>query len=256
MRGEYCLSGFLFYSPPSGVRKGASSRLNSPTSSEPMSSAGHTFRYAIHIPSTSSAHHPDPMGRGFSSFPHILFPSTTLTGNSGYVLNSHAIDLTALGVISSACWSEIGAIPSASSTLETTGPSSSEATVTGMALNTIFPNGVAVHNAYQIYWEASDVPNLSPTPPNISCDGILSTWVPGESVVASTCPDYTNVTEHPHLEGVGFLMIGLPIICGLLILACFGCCFYHSRNNRRERRLAITAAPSRAERTEQTDNLS
>ncbi|KAK1764331.1 hypothetical protein QBC33DRAFT_497975 [Phialemonium atrogriseum] len=140
------------------------------------------------------------------------------------------------------CASEIGETPSVPTTAEGTVSETtvSEATVTERALLTYYPNGVAVHNVYEITWQASDRPTLTPMPPDIPCNDTLRTWVPGSPVAPSSCPTYTNKSEHLPDGPYQFLMIGLPIICILLICACCGTCFHYSRKDRKKQRVLRT----------------
>lgn len=158
--------------------------------------------------------------------------SLRLTRNSGYDLDRPAINLTTVGISSPACVSQIGVPPSAAATVTKRDASHSSPT--------FCPDGVQVHKAYHITWEASDRSTLSPIPPDLSCSTIVPKWVPGQSL-AYSCPTYTNVPEHGSLPSAPvffFLVVGLPLIAVTFFGACGGYCSYRIRKERRQRVVA------------------
>jgi hypothetical protein len=103
------------------------------------------------------------------------------------------------------------------------------------------PTDVLVHNAYRISWQPSDTPTLTPQPPAVTCDGGISVWVPGSPVTSSACPTHYNDSPISNTTG-NFLRIGLPIILVFLIAGCAGTCWYHSRKERRKKRMRAARA--------------
>ncbi|KAK4186214.1 hypothetical protein QBC35DRAFT_348241, partial [Podospora australis] len=75
-----------------------------------------------------------------------------------------------------------------------------------------------VHNEWFISWASSDVPSLTPAPPQPACStSRIPTWIPGDNAVdlGSPCTGTPNndVPSHQKDAGVAlFLMIGLPLI--------------------------------------------
>jgi hypothetical protein len=112
----------------------------------------------------------------------------------------------------------------------------------------LYPNGLRVHNAWHISWEASDVVTLSPPPPRLPCPtSVLSTWVPGATVdpnlLGSACDSNNDGTSHmseSETRVFWFLVIGLPIILLTLVATCFGVWCHR----RRKARKAKTQTPA------------
>lgn len=128
-----------------------------------------------------------------------------------------------------ACVSAIGvkAISSTTSATETLPP---------------FPNGIQIHNAYQISWDETDKPTLSPTPPDFShgCSATLSMWIPGKSIDPLPCNN--NGFDGGGAKkgaGIAFIMIGIPVIVAALIATCCGFYFRNSRKKRRAREQSL-----------------
>ncbi|KAK4034124.1 hypothetical protein C8A01DRAFT_19032 [Parachaetomium inaequale] len=99
-------------------------------------------------------------------------------------------------------------------------------------------DSIHLHNAWHISWASSDIPSLSPAPPQLGCTtGVaIFSWVPGAKVdsMADMC---SRGEEHPNFDGLPFLMIGLPIIVIVIAASCFGmCCYYSHRPPRRDER--------------------
>ncbi|KAK0129128.1 hypothetical protein ONS95_001066 [Cadophora gregata] len=143
---------------------------------------------------------------------------------SGYSLGDAGVELTSLDTL--ACISAIGvsATPTPTTTM-TAAPS--------------FPNGVQIHNAYQISWDATDRTRLSPTPPILAKDGCsqtLSVWVPGESVSSLPC----SIENGPGGGSGGSggsntaLIYGLAITFPVVFVALLSTCVcIHYRNKRK-----------------------
>ncbi|PVH82685.1 hypothetical protein DL98DRAFT_586281 [Cadophora sp. DSE1049] len=96
-----------------------------------------------------------------------------------------------------------------------------------------FPNGVQIHNAYHISWDATDTATLSPTPPNLvkyGCSPTLSVWVPGETVSSLPCSIENASGGGRNLALTLALGITLPIVFVALICTCI--CI-HYRNKRK-----------------------
>ena len=96
-----------------------------------------------------------------------------------------------------------------------------------------FPSGMQIHNAYQISWDATDKPTLSPTPPDFDyeCSATLAKWVPGESVGALPCRNRTDDGKFGDGRLYMFLVVGIPVIAVALIA---GCCGVYFRNRRKK----------------------
>lgn len=114
------------------------------------------------------------------------------------------------------------------------------------------------HNPWKITWEASDLTNLGPSPPNLDLpcgwSTELSTWIPGSTVDPSfisrqdECASIMNTNNPPSRprpsnmnDNANFRVVGLPVIGSL---ALFGfivwfCCYWSQR--RRDKRRAVQA---------------
>ncbi|KAK4460476.1 hypothetical protein QBC42DRAFT_332384 [Cladorrhinum samala] len=113
-------------------------------------------------------------------------------------------------------------------------------------LNSIqmFTAGVQMHQPYQIAWQSSDVPFMSPRPPPRVCSGdAIPSWAPGdENSGFYYCNEPQN--DLKGLEGVmWFVMVGLPLIA----IAAMGCCVWCCCASRRHRRLDKEEARVRRE---------
>lgn len=109
-----------------------------------------------------------------------------------------------------------------------------------------FTAGVQMHQPYQVAWQSSDVPVMSPRPPRSVCSGdAIPTWVPGGDV--SYCNEPQN--DLKGLAGVvWFAMVGVPLIA----LAAMGCCIWCCCAHRRHKRLDKEEARVRRENREVT----
>lgn len=147
----------------------------------------------------------------------IHLDSALTKSGSGYTVNG--LDVTLRSLDTMACISPIGV----------------EATAASSNSPVPFPNGMQIHNAYQISWDATDKATLSLTPPKFDdgCSATLDEWVPGASVGSLPC---NNRSEAKSWNGLLlFLEAGIPIIVVVLIASCGGFCFHKSRKRKRAR---------------------
>jgi hypothetical protein len=108
-----------------------------------------------------------------------------------------------------------------------------------------------MHPAWHISWTKSDVPKLTPSPPDLGDEGMLIyTWVPGQTlekdrdyILLSPTGDGWGGGKNLNVSLFFFLVIGLPIIAAALISACcIWCCVVH-RKEKRKRTAAVLAPP-------------
>ncbi|KAK3376335.1 hypothetical protein B0T24DRAFT_618474 [Lasiosphaeria ovina] len=140
-----------------------------------------------------------------------------------YHLEWPVSDLSINGIASPACFVNLGTtlLPSSSSSV-------------------LFPNGIQVHNAWQIAWAASETSTLSPTPPQLACGRTLATWVPGEIVPPSNVSSAGDCQDDSSNSGVAigrslylFLVVGLPLIFVAIFASCCVLCFRRRRRGAR-----------------------
>lgn len=103
--------------------------------------------------------------------------------------------------------------------------------------------GIRAHPAWDIAWVASETPIMSPKPPIIKCQEVLSTWIPGAQVTENAnfpqCKDPNHHTsDGSNLTGALLVAIVVPSVVGLLLCGCFGLCTYKWRKAKRSRRAA------------------
>ncbi|KAK4194243.1 hypothetical protein QBC40DRAFT_291131 [Triangularia verruculosa] len=124
---------------------------------------------------------------------------------------------------------------------------SDSATITGAdaASSTLL-----VHNAWEITWFASDIPNLTPQPPSITNRMLVPTWTPGEFIPDGkydrSSPSGDNRNNFLPQEAQWFLIIGMPIIGALLIGSCIFCCVRSSKKKKRARSATVADATAAA----------
>ena len=99
---------------------------------------------------------------------------------------------------------------------------------------------VRVHNPWHIMWQSSDVPSLTPPPPQLECStSILASWTPGATVGSTLfggpCQETASHNSKGDIAGALFLMIGLPILIVALLVSCFGVWCHRRRKRRRTR---------------------
>ncbi|KAL3462097.1 hypothetical protein BJX64DRAFT_288638 [Aspergillus heterothallicus] len=169
--------------------------------------------------------------------------STAFCCSSGFTL-SYLSGIPVADTAANACFQPINTTPLPSEVAPATSPSSPA---------NPFPNGLRVHKAWHITWEASDAPTLSPSPPDLgSCTTIaLATWVPGVSVDSSllACRSENDGTSHGSSSDTAlfrFLVIGIPVI-GVVLIVC-GAVLCWRRRRRRKRREDQTGAAATVRR--------
>lgn len=91
---------------------------------------------------------------------------------------------------------------------------------TASNFSTIFSTGTLVYPAWHITWEASDVPTLSPAPPEVTDSRILYDWRPGDPRTRAPLSTTSSVssTSSSGLDSNLYtgLFAGIPV--GLVVL--------------------------------------
>ncbi|KAK3344256.1 hypothetical protein B0T25DRAFT_573208 [Lasiosphaeria hispida] len=183
---------------------------------------------------------------------------TAFCCQSGYVYASGPANVPGVA-LGNGCYSEIGVTPATTTSISTStsrsrSPASAVPTVTETTATTT-PRRYKVHNAYHISWGASDMPALSPQPPDLaSCshDGekVIPTWVPGDPNPVVECINQTDGWGGGRNSSLYlFLIIGLPIVIGLCIICCCACCCRHSIKEKRANQAKTARAGRVAEET-------
>ncbi|KAL3440396.1 hypothetical protein BJX65DRAFT_314816 [Aspergillus insuetus] len=157
-----------------------------------------------------------------------------LGGTAGFTL-SYLYGIPIAESAANACFEPI-TIPTATNATSSPGSTSTASTITP---TNPFPHGLRVHNAWHITWEASDVPSLSPSPPDLgSCTTLaLATWVPGtpvdaESLACGTTNDGASHSSNSDTALFRFLVIGIPVIA-VVVLGVGAVVFWRRRRRRK-----------------------
>ncbi|KAL2842584.1 hypothetical protein BJX68DRAFT_270523 [Aspergillus pseudodeflectus] len=169
--------------------------------------------------------------------------STAFCCSSGFTL-SYLSGIPIADTAANACFQPITTdttSTSPASTASTTTNSDERATIRTTNTANPFPDGLRVHEAWHITWEASDVSTLSPSPPDLgSCTTVaLPSWVPGEPVDSDSlaCRSTNNGASHSSDSDTAlfrFLVIGIPVIGATVV--CIGAvvCWRRRRKRKRE----------------------
>jgi hypothetical protein len=101
---------------------------------------------------------------------------------------------------------------------------------------------LVVHQAWAITWRTSERATLSPNPHTLSSGQMMSTSEPPRPVKRGEPDSDSSWTPYLH-----FLMIGVPIIVGLILICCFGLCWWNRRKMRkRGQEIALDSVPPQA----------
>lgn len=91
---------------------------------------------------------------------------------------------------------------------------------------TSITSGLLVRHPWHIAWRARDRKTLSPRPPKLDRYETITSWIPGSSVDPASSNRGNNSGTLYNASPYFFLVIGLPVIGGVLIdTAVCGCCW-------------------------------